>query len=263
MRNQNSPQQDFLSANLDQINSLNQRGGRMLSIIDLIDKKTIPLSLAAYLAIYASEGCNFLTAAMPGGAGKTAVMGALMGLLPAHFEIRTIENEIYPRNMEKGREESPIAYVIHEIGQGHWYGYIWGRPVLEVIEHLDLHTKLFTNMHPDTIEDIYSTFEGFGSKQKIQIFDFIITIRLCSAEPRHRIHEVWQTNNLHHSKYDGDKFHWLIYNESDGLTKKAIENLSENYWGKYHNWMELLNTLLDERVFPIEEVAERIQESLG
>ena len=263
MKNQNSPPHNFLLANLDQINSLNQRGGRMLSIIDLISRKTIPVSLAAYLAMHILEGCNILTAAMPGGAGKTAIMGAFMGVLPAKYKISTIENEIFARNLEKGHEQTPIAYVIHEIGQGHWYGYLWGRPVLKAIESLDGYTKLFTNMHPDTIEDIYSTFDGFGSQQKIQIFDFIIIIRLYSTEPRHRIHEVWQTNNSYHSKYDGVKFHAPIYTESDGLTKGVIEDLPDELKEKYHNLIEFINRLLNEGVFLIEEVAKRIQELLG
>ena len=40
---------DTLRANLREINSLNQRGGRMLSVVDLIEAGTLDVPAAAYL----------------------------------------------------------------------------------------------------------------------------------------------------------------------------------------------------------------------
>ena len=49
----------------------------MLSVVDLIDAGTISVDLAAYSLAAISQGASFLVGAMPGGAGKTTVMGAL------------------------------------------------------------------------------------------------------------------------------------------------------------------------------------------
>ena len=57
-----------------EINRCNQRGGRMLSIVDLIQAGTISRDLAAYALAAIGNGASFLVGAMPGGAGKTTVM---------------------------------------------------------------------------------------------------------------------------------------------------------------------------------------------
>ncbi|NLX42680.1 MAG: hypothetical protein GXY79_04280, partial [Chloroflexi bacterium] len=64
------------------VNRANQRGGRMLSIVDLLLAETLTLPQAAWLAAQVLGGRSFLVGARPGGAGKTTVMGALLGLLP-------------------------------------------------------------------------------------------------------------------------------------------------------------------------------------
>ena len=63
---------------VEEINRCNQRGGRMLSIVDLIDAGTVDKSIAAYFLAVISKGKSFLVGAKPGGAGKTTVMGALL-----------------------------------------------------------------------------------------------------------------------------------------------------------------------------------------
>lgn len=52
------------------IGALNQRGGRMLSLVDLLEAGTVGLDMAAEMACLAAGGGSFLTAAGPGGVGK-------------------------------------------------------------------------------------------------------------------------------------------------------------------------------------------------
>ena len=54
----------------------------MLSVIDLIKAGTLNIAQAAWLALRILDGDSFLIGARPGAAGKTTVMGALLGLLP-------------------------------------------------------------------------------------------------------------------------------------------------------------------------------------
>ncbi|MEK7765428.1 MAG: hypothetical protein AAB368_04240, partial [bacterium] len=73
---------DAVARHTAELDRLNQRGGRMLSIVDLIEAGTVTRELAAYLLAAIGGGASFMTAALPGGAGKTTVMGALLNFVP-------------------------------------------------------------------------------------------------------------------------------------------------------------------------------------
>ena len=76
--------QAAIRAHVRAINDCNQRGGRMLSLVDLLDAGSVDLPLAAYLAAAMRGGASLLVGARPGGAGKTAVMCALLNWIPDH-----------------------------------------------------------------------------------------------------------------------------------------------------------------------------------
>ena len=124
---------DIQRHNQRQIEKLNQRGGRMLSIVDLIQAGTISVEMAAYAMRAMGEGAFLLTAARPGGAGKTTLMAALLGLLPPEVPLVTVDSS---RTIHDGLQRSatePACYLADEIGSGDWYGYIWGREVGELL----------------------------------------------------------------------------------------------------------------------------------
>jgi len=70
-----------------QIDRCNQRGGRMLSVVDLIEAGTLTAELGAYCLAAVEQGASFMVGALPGGAGKTTVMGALLNFVPAGVEL--------------------------------------------------------------------------------------------------------------------------------------------------------------------------------
>ena len=72
---------DIERRNRQQIEQLNQRGGRTLSIVDLIQAGTLSVEMAACAMRAMHQGASLLTGARPGGAGKTTLMAAI--LLPA------------------------------------------------------------------------------------------------------------------------------------------------------------------------------------
>ena len=72
-----------IQAHCAELDRCNQRGGRMLSMIDLLEAETLGLDLAAWLMARVAGGASFLVGARPGGAGKTTVMCALLNLAPA------------------------------------------------------------------------------------------------------------------------------------------------------------------------------------
>ena len=74
---------DIERHNHQQIEQLNQRGGRTLSIVDLIQAGTLSVDMAACAMRAMHQGASLLTGARPGGAGKTTLMAAISVVLPA------------------------------------------------------------------------------------------------------------------------------------------------------------------------------------
>ena len=71
-----------ITRHCEELDRCNQRGQRMLSIFDLLAAKTLDLDLAAYLMARISLGASFMVGSVPGGAGKTTVMCALLNFIP-------------------------------------------------------------------------------------------------------------------------------------------------------------------------------------
>ena len=113
-----------IARHCEELNRCNQRGGRMLSIFDLLEAETLDLDLAAYLMARISRGASFMVGAVPGGAGKTTVMCALLNFVPADVQLAAATPEAVQRaaNREMSRR---TCFVCHEIGSGSYYAYLW------------------------------------------------------------------------------------------------------------------------------------------
>jgi hypothetical protein len=140
-----------------QIDALNQRGGRTLSIVDLIRARTIGADAAAHVGHAIARGASLLTAANPGGAGKTALLAALLGFLPEDRPIVTVD---HLQVLEAAAtEDEARCYLVHEIGDGHWYGYLWGAAVARYLAlAADGHT-VASCLHADTLDELRGVLE--------------------------------------------------------------------------------------------------------
>lgn len=145
---------DFERHNLSEIEGLNQRGGRMLSVVDLIEAGTMSDEMAAFCLCAIANGASFLTAARPGGAGKTTVLAVLLGFLPPEVEIRTVDGSAVIAKAKKDDPSTPRCYLPHEIGSGHWYGYIWGDDVAELFTLKEDQRRIASCIHVDTIGEL-------------------------------------------------------------------------------------------------------------
>ncbi|MCX7872705.1 MAG: hypothetical protein N2487_05415 [Verrucomicrobiae bacterium] len=139
--------------NWRQIEDLNQRGGRMLSVVDLLLAGTVDLDLAAYVCWQMSRGVSIITAANPGGAGKTTVMAAFLGFITPGTKIITVSESsiLDPAN---SIHKKPECLLVHEIGAGHYYGYIWGRDVLRYFKMIEPGRSIVSNLHADTLDEL-------------------------------------------------------------------------------------------------------------
>jgi hypothetical protein len=124
-----------------------QRGGKMLSVIDLIERETLSVRQTAWLLKKIEEGSSWIVGARPGGAGKTALMAALLAMLPEGEKIILTE----PGN---GWEKSPSGTCLlsYEIGSGNYDAYIWGAELRRFAELGVNGCRLVTNLHADTLE---------------------------------------------------------------------------------------------------------------
>ena len=141
-----------IRAHVRAINDCNQRGDRMLSLVDLIGAGTTDLPLAAYLAAAARSGASFLVGARPGGAGKTAVMCALLNFLPDHTAIRPVDGRTTLADAGHDTHPGDTCYLAHEIGRGRYYSYVWGDQARAFFRLAASGHIIATNLHADTME---------------------------------------------------------------------------------------------------------------
>ena len=133
-----------------EIEKCNQRGGRMLSVVDLIKAGNLSVFQSALLMERIFSGCSFIIGAKPGGAGKTTVMCALLNFLPLGVNIIHTEN----RNiLAQGNSGEQTCYLCHEIGSGNYYCYLWGEDLPVFFKLKQYGHILAANLHADTFQE--------------------------------------------------------------------------------------------------------------
>lgn len=221
----------------------NQRGGRMLSLLDLLDAGTVTLELASYLAARMNEGVSFLVGARPGGAGKTTVMCALLNLFPPDVEL-VPATQIGPA----GAGGPKRCYICHEIGAGPYFAYLWGRDLraycaLAVNGHL-----LATNLHADDLDQARDQVcrENGVPLPHFNAFQLMLFLHVDGKGYRYdrRVSTVYASN--------GVKEHRLIY--ANGTLLETPYTTPD----RIARCRAFLEELLAARVRTIEAVRERV-----
>jgi hypothetical protein len=138
-----------------EVERCNQRGGRMLSIVDLIEAGTLTREVAAHAAAAIGAGASFMVGALPGGAGKTTVMGALLNLVPPDAQLVPADGaEAIARGA--AAPDPRRCFVCHEIGSGPYYAYLWDRDLRSYCRLADAGHILATNLHADTYKQAHT-----------------------------------------------------------------------------------------------------------
>jgi len=197
---------DSIREHCSEIDRCNQRGGRMLSVVDLIEAGTIEPDWAAHALAAIGEGASFLVGASPGGAGKTTVMGALLNFVPAHVGLRPADGLAA---IERGsRAPRPrCCYVCHEIGRGSYYAYLWGRPLRAFFDLPAAGHMLATNLHADTHEQARRQIcrdnaVSESALRQVKLM-FFLSVRRHGGRVGRRIETIWES--------DGHKPHRRLY----------------------------------------------------
>lgn len=146
-----------------EIEGLNQRGGRMLTAVDLLEAGTVDLPLMAYLLHAVGQGASILTCAGPGGTGKTTLLGALLCFLPADAALKVVEG---PRPLSwydrQASHNSRVWFLCHELGAGPWYSYLWGEAARAFLEMPARGENRYcaTTVHADSLDELRKVLEG-------------------------------------------------------------------------------------------------------
>ena len=212
-----------LARHCAELNRCNQRGGRMLSILDLLDDGTLDLDLAAYLMARMRGGASLMVGAVPGGAGKTTVMCALLNLVPPDLELTAATAEAVQRALRE--KDSPRrCYICHEIGSGFYFAYLWGRELCEYCSLFDRGHVLATNLHADDLEEAREQVcdRNGVPKEHFNRFDLQLYLRIGGGFGRRnrRIDKVYSSTG-------GDP-HVLVYDASkEGLVAPKVPGQEE------------------------------------
>jgi len=160
----------------------------MLSVTDLLAAGTITPDFLAYMICALRHGASFLVGARPGGAGKTTVMGAFLGLLPPGEKIFTIKGANSVQELVDCTPKCPETLLCHEIGKGSWFGYIWGPTIQNYFELTTRGYRVVSNIHADDLTEVTTQLAPFGihiaSIARVEVLIFLRVIRSNVAPTR-------------------------------------------------------------------------------
>ena len=184
------------------VNRSNQRGGRMLSLVDLLEADTLTLGLAGFLVERIEAGASWLVGARPGGAGKTTVMGALLAMLPDGVPVHLSTSGGHWRAAEPGE-----CIVGYELSPGFYDAYVWGEDVAALTRRGLAGCRIVSNLHADTVAEAReqivdqcgATEAGFRS------FSIFLPIAIGSGLGRNtrRITECWLATTSGWERWNG------------------------------------------------------------
>ncbi len=177
---------------IDVVKRANQRGGRMLSLVDLLIAETLDIEQAAWLVARLEQGSSFLVGANPGGAGKTTIMAALLGMLPDTPAIHLAAGDGRWRNAGAGD-----CIVAYEINDAAYEAYIWGDDLVALTRLGMRGCRIVSNLHADTLDEArYQIVTQCGADEGgFRAFDLFLPITITRFGARApRVHEIWQAD---------------------------------------------------------------------
>ncbi len=203
---------------LELVERSNQRGGRMLSVIDLIDAGTFTRAQVCRLLARIETGASWLVGAAPGGAGKTTIMSALLAMLPAGERVRLAHPGT---GWEKSRPgECVVAY---EISPGAYDAYVWGADLRRLAGLGVSGCRIVSNLHADTLAQARAQIVGDcgAAEEGFTAFDIFLPIELR----RRGLSYTRTVKTVHY--HDGDD--WQVLREDPQLSapEKAIAGFLE------------------------------------
>lgn len=194
-----------------EVDRCNQRGGRMLSVKDLLAAGTVSEELAAFSLAAISGGASFMIGALPGGAGKTTVMGALLNFVPAGVDLAVADGlEAIRAGLAAPGKPNRRCYICHEISPGPYYAYLWDEAIRAFFDLPTAGHMMATNLHADTFEQASEQLckDNSLSQEAFRRMNLIYFLSLTGRAPvKRRVVEVWES--------DGTRPHQKVFDRGD------------------------------------------------
>jgi hypothetical protein len=149
-----------------------------------------------------------MVGALPGGAGKTTVMGALLNFVPAKVELVPADaQDVISQGLRNPSRQQ--CFICHEIGPGPYYAYLWGQAIREYFRLAEVGHMLATNLHADTYEQAHDQISHQNEVPEVALWRMNLMLFL-SVGPgsRRRIEQVWES--------DGGQPHRRVYEACNG-----------------------------------------------
>lgn len=128
------------------LRSLGWRGERPLSLLDLVERGSLGIEAAAWLAALVRGGASFIVGAAPGGAGKTTTMRALLDFVPAGMPYALA---VPGQSLQLGN--TPHCVISHELSPHRVGGYLWGQDLRDFFALSQQGHVLAANLHADDL----------------------------------------------------------------------------------------------------------------
>jgi hypothetical protein len=169
----------------------------MLSLVDLIEARTVDLDLAAYLAAAMRGGASLLVGARPGGAGKTAVMCALLNFVPSETAIVPVGEPAVLTRAARDTRHGETCYLAHEIGAGHYFAYVWGAQARAFFALAGQGHIVASNLHADTLSETYDQLCGENGVsrddvERVTLKIYLRVDRVGRWDVRRRVSQVYE-----------------------------------------------------------------------
>lgn len=194
----------------------------MLSVFDLLAAKTLDLDLAAYLMARISKGSSFMVGSVPGGAGKTTVMCALLNFVQADVTLIAATPQAVYKAADTRIPPSRACYVCHEIGSGYYFAYLWADALRAYCGLFENGHILATNLHADNPEQAREQICDTNSVpgEYFNKFELLIFLRIENG--------YLKTNRWIEEVYSGDgsSGHELIFRAKD---KRTLDENAKHY----------------------------------
>jgi hypothetical protein len=190
---------------------------RPLSLLDLIERRTLDLELAAWLVSRVAGGCSWITGSGPGGIGKTTVMRSLLSFVPARFAFA----EALPGQVG-ALGEPPTCVVSHELSDHTPPTYLWDEDLRDFFSLADRGCVLVGNVHADDAEEVRDQIVGSCgvTEARFRAVGLLAFLRMDGQDPEaRRIRDATSRRFFAQIFWsDGHGAHGRVYTPSSGLS---------------------------------------------
>jgi len=189
-----------------------------LSFLDLIERDTLDLELAAWLVTCVAGGASWITGSGPGGVGKTTIMRSLLSFVPDGTPFAVALPD------EVAKIQPPSKCVIsHELSDHTPPTYLWDQDLRDFFALSEVGHILVGNVHAADVASIRQEMVD-GCRvpdSQFRAVDLFAFVKMEGQDPEaRRIKD--KTSRRYFEKIfwsDSQTDHVLVFSSADGLTQ--------------------------------------------